>query len=110
MGDDDTPTGADSGDGVMQITPAAVESTDSPESDVYFVQVQSLADEMSAIQSVGQLKQLGHQAHVTESDVDGKIWYRVMIGGFPDRASAQTVRDTLSTQGVADTLIVKNGQ
>ena len=79
-------------------------------SDAYLVQVQSFADEMSAMQSVAHLKQMGHPAHVTESDVDGRIWYRVMVGGFPDRASAQTARDALSTQGVVDTLIVKNGQ
>ncbi|BBO67450.1 type II secretion system protein GspD [Desulfosarcina alkanivorans] len=104
------PGGTGSGDGVTQIPPAAIESAGSRTDGAYLVQVQSFADERSAIRSVTRLKQMGHQAHIAETDVDGKIWYRVQIGHYPDRATAQTARDTLSGQGMTDTLIIKNGQ
>jgi cell division protein FtsN len=51
---------------------------------------------------------MGHQAHIDETDVDGKIWYRIKIGDFPDRETAQTTRKTLAEQGIAGTLIIKN--
>ncbi len=95
-------------DPTMQTTPATAESPGNGEAGGYHLQVQSFSDEMSALGSVERLKQMGHQAHVTETDVDGKIWYRVQIGGFPDRVAAQQARDTLSGQGMTDTLIIKN--
>ena len=95
---------------LMQIKPSAAESVNNPAADSYHLQVQSVSDQMSAIGSIERLKQMGHQAHIAETDVDGKIWYRVQIGGFPDRVAAQMARDTLTGQGFTDTLIIKNGQ
>jgi general secretion pathway protein D len=93
---------------MMQMVPADAQSKPSALAGGYHLQVQSHSDQMSAIASVERLKQMGHQAHIDETDVDGKIWYRVNIGDFPDRVAAQTARDTLSEQGIADTLIIKN--
>jgi cell division septation protein DedD len=103
----DTP--ADDGS-MMQIVPSAAEAQPSVLAGSYHLQVQSLSDQMSAIESVERLKQMGHQAHIDETDVDGKIYYRVRIGSFPDRIAAQMARDTLTGQGFTDTLIIKNGQ
>ena len=97
-------------DHTMQIKPFVAESVNNPAADGYHLQVQSVSDEMSAIESVERLKQIGHQARIAETDVDGKIWYRVQIGGFPDRIAAQMARDTLTEQGFTDTLIIKKGQ
>ncbi len=100
-----------SDDGVMQINPdIAADSAGSQSAGGYHIQVQSYADEMSAIQSVERLKQMGHPAQIAETDVDGKIWYRVQIGEYPDRATAQEAKDALSGQGLTDTLIIKNDQ
>ncbi len=90
------------------VRPAEGESVGRAAPGGYLLQVQSLADEMSAIQAVARLKQMGHAAYIAATDVDGKIWYRIQIGGFPDRAAAQITRDALSGQGLADTLIIKN--
>ncbi len=98
------------GDPIMQISPSAAESVTNPAADSYYLQVASVSDQMSAIGSIERLKQMGHQAHIAETDVDGKIWYRVQIGGFPDRVAAQMARNTLTGQGFTDTLIIKNGQ
>jgi general secretion pathway protein D len=100
--------GTGAGDPVMQINPSAAESVGNRSADGYHLQVQSFSDQLSAIGSVERLKQMGHQAYITETDVDGKIWYRVQISGFPDRVAAQMARDTLSGQGMTDTLIIKN--
>ena len=97
-------------DHTMQIKPFVAESVNNPAADSYYLQVESVSDQMSAIGSIERLKQMGHQAHIAETDVDGKIWYRVQIGGFPDRVAAQMARDTLTEQGFTDTLIIKNGQ
>ena len=104
----DGPAGTGTSNHVMQIMPFAAGSASSSEAGGYLVQVQSFSDQLSAIESVERLKEMGHQAHIAETDVDGKIWYRVQIGGFPDRVAAQTARDTLSGQGLTDTLIIKN--
>jgi general secretion pathway protein D len=86
---------------------AANEATGVNGSGGYIIQVQSFADEMSALESEARLKKLGYRAYIKQTDVKGKIWYRVQIGGLPDRAAAQSMRETLSTQGFAHTLIIK---
>jgi len=110
MMDDKGETGTGNSDPLMQKTPAVTESGNNSASGGYLLQVQSFSDEMSATGSVQRLNKMGHAAYIAETDVDGKIWYRVQIGGFPDRVAAQMARDTLSEQGIADTLIIKNGQ
>ena len=110
MMDDKSNTSSGNNASLVQITPAAAESVNNSASGGYLLQVQSFSDEMSAMGSVERLKKMGHSAYISETDVDGKIWYRVQIGGFPDRVAAQTARDALSEQGIADTLIIKNDQ
>jgi len=104
----DSPGETGTSDAVLQIKPSTAESVDDRSVNGYHLQVQSFSDELSAIESVEELKQMGHQAHIAETDVGGKIWYRVQIGSFPDRVAAQMARDTLSGQGITDTLIIKN--
>ena len=84
-------------------------ASDSP-AGTYLLQVQSFADERSALDSQTALQKLGYPADITKTDVDGKIWYRVRIGGFADRPSAIAVRSTLAEQGFTDTLIIEEGQ
>jgi general secretion pathway protein D len=96
-----------SGDRVMQISPETLESPSSAETGGYWIQVQSFSDELKALQSAARLNRMGHQAQVAETDVDGKIWYRVQIGGFADRAAAQKAQKTLIGQGIEGTLLHK---
>jgi cell division septation protein DedD len=102
------PDGTGASGPVLPIKPSAAESVDDRSAAGYHLQVQSFSDQRSAIGSVERLKQMGHQAHIAETDVDGKIWYRVLIGDFPDRGAAQTTRDALSEQGMTDALVIKN--
>ncbi|BBO87462.1 type II secretion system secretin GspD [Desulfosarcina ovata] len=74
----------------------------------YRLQVQSVADEQSALESMERLIRMGYPAHVTQIELANKIWYRVQIGGFADRISAEEARDALSAKGFADTLIIKS--
>ncbi|MCB2148026.1 MAG: type II secretion system secretin GspD [Deltaproteobacteria bacterium] len=110
MRDNTGETGTANSGPLMQSPPAAAESVNNRASGGYLLQVQSFSDEMSALESVERLKRMGHPAYIAETDVGGKIWYRIQIGGFPDRAAAQAARDALSDQGIADTLILKNDQ
>ena len=71
--------------------------------------MQSFSDEQSALGSVDRLKQIGYPAFISKTDVDGKAWYRVQIGGFADRDAALLARDNLSGQGIADAFIIKSG-
>lgn len=108
--DDQIPSGTGGDYEADPIEPKAAASTDQPSpAERYYLQVQSFADEFTATASVARLNRMGHPAQIAETDVDGKIWYRVQIGGFPDRPSAQQVQDTLLEQGITDTFIVKTG-
>ena len=107
LNDTDETEPASSGDPVMQITPERLESLSGTETGSYLIQVQSFSDQLKALQSVARLNRMGHQAQVAETDLDGKIWYRVQIGGFTDWATAQSAQKTLIGQGIAGTLILK---
>ncbi|BBO80148.1 type II secretion system protein GspD [Desulfosarcina ovata subsp. sediminis] len=74
----------------------------------YRLQVQSVADEQSALESMERLVRMGYPAHVTQIELANKIWYRVQVGGFPNRASAEEARDALSAKGFTDTLVIKS--
>ncbi|MGD8703860.1 MAG: type II secretion system secretin GspD, partial [Desulfosarcina sp.] len=103
-----SPTAAVSADDVLNISPAAAPSTGDRSAGGYRLQVQSYSDENAAIDSVKQLQQMGHRAEVAPAEVNGKIWYRIQIAGFNDWAEAQTAKETLSDQGLADAFIIKN--
>jgi len=85
-------------------SPAAGESD---ATGAYLLQVQSFTDEVAAIESVARLNDWGYAASIVETDLDGKVWYRVRVGGFPDRTSAENARDKLIKQGITDTLILE---
>lgn len=95
------PTGAGESMQVQQEAAGSVER--------YTLQLQSFADQQTALASVARLNRMGHAAHIVETDVDGKIWYRVQIDGYPDRPSAQEAQDALYGEGITDTLIIKTG-
>ncbi|HSO19161.1 MAG TPA: type II secretion system secretin GspD, partial [Desulfosarcina sp.] len=73
----------------------------------YFLQVQSFSDETTALASLAHLRQMGHPAAIDRSEVDGKIWYRVQIGGFTDLAAARLAQEQLVEQGMPDAFIIK---
>ncbi len=111
--DDDVPgivieEGAKAGEPAPQALPEASAAPDSAAGQSYLLQVRSVADERSALESRAALKALGYPAYITETDVDGKIWYRVRIAGFADRSAALEVRGRLTEQGFTDTLIIED--
>ena len=111
--DDDVPgivieEGAKAGEPAPQTLPEASAAADTAAGQSYLLQVRSVADERSALESQAALKTLGYPAYITETDVDGKIWYRVRIAGFADRSAALEVRGRLTEQGFTDTLIIED--
>ena len=74
----------------------------------YYVQVHSFADQRSAMEAAERLKPLGHEPQVVETELDGKIWYRVQIGDGSDLDSARKIRDGLIKQGYRGILILRN--
>ncbi len=90
-----------------QFAPGAETSSMNQASENYLLQVQSYSDETSAIQSVEHLQQMGYPAAIATSELDGKIWYRVQIGGFSDIAAARTTQTQLAEQGMVDSFIIK---
>ena len=83
------------------------DAQDSAATEEYLIQVEAFSDKELAIESVQRLKEMDYHAYITESHVDGKTWYRVQIGGFSDRAAAQTTRDALSDEGISEPFIIK---
>ena len=83
------------------------DAQDAAATEEYLIQVEAFSDKELAIESVQRLKEMDYHAYITESDVDGKTWYRVQIGGFSDRAAAQTTRDALSDEGISEPFIIK---
>jgi len=106
MGGDQSRTDGTTRDDAMAAADAGATAMDQPPEN-YLLQVQSFSDETSAIASVDHLKKLGYPATIAQSKVDGKIWYRVQIGGFPDLAAARTTQEQLAEQGMLDSFIIK---
>lgn len=88
---------------------AASPSLGRPAEGGYVIQVQSLTDELSALQAAQRLEAMGHPIHITQSDVNGKIWYRLRTDTFPDLAAAETAQADLAGRGIGGTLIMKTG-
>jgi general secretion pathway protein D len=74
--------------------------------DRYVLQVQSFADEVNALEAVNRLGKIGYNAQVIETEVENKMWYRIQIGSFQDRATAQKVQKNLAEEGMTDTIII----
>jgi general secretion pathway protein D len=78
--------------------------------DAYFLQVQSFADEMNAIEMETRLNAMGYKAQIVETEVENKVWYRIQVGGYPDRASALKAQESLTEKGLNGTLILHKGR
>ena len=87
---------------------ASSESLTMAPSGPYMIQVHAFTDEQSSLDAKDRLTRLGYAARIVESDIDGKIWYRVQIGEGLELDSARRIRDALIKQGYRGILILRN--
>jgi cell division septation protein DedD len=59
------------------------------------VQVNAFPDEKSAKTWVDRLKDKGYNAYLSESRVQGRLWYRVRVGRFDSREEAEKTQESL---------------
>lgn len=59
------------------------------------VQVNAFPDEKTAKTWVDRLKDKGYNAYLSESRVQGRLWYRVRVGRFESREEAEKTQETL---------------
>ena len=59
------------------------------------VQVNAFPDEKTAKTWVDRLKDKGYNAYLSESRVQGRLWYRVRVGHFESREEAEKTQDSL---------------
>ena len=59
------------------------------------VQVNAFPDEKSAKTWVDRLRDKGYNAYLSESRIQGRIWYRVRVGHFETRDEAEKTQDSL---------------
>jgi len=62
------------------------------------VQVNASPDEKSQKQLVERLKQKGYDAYIVTTNQNGRDWYRVRVGHFPDRGRAQEMLEVLQSK------------
>jgi cell division septation protein DedD len=61
-----------------------------PASGRFSIQVASVQESQGAEKLVGELRKKGYQAYQVRSEVAGKgVWYRIRVGAFEDRGSAE---------------------
>jgi cell division septation protein DedD len=60
------------------------------------VQVAALADRKDADAMAAGLQKNGYEAYVMTAHAEGKTWYRVRVGQYPDVASAKQLRQALA--------------
>ena len=73
----------------------------------YTVQVASFAEEKDAKARAGELKAKGYQSFYLAATVNGKVWYRVLLGMFPTVKAADEYRAKLLKEGGTKTAIVQ---
>jgi len=71
----------------------------------YFVQAGAFARPEDAEQQRARLAMLGYEAKVTEREQSGRTVYRVRIGPFPAKDSADGAKEKLSAAGVDAALV-----
>lgn len=76
--------------------------------DGFFIQVQSLADEQTALQAARHFETIGYPIQIVPSEINGKIWYRLRTGTFPELAGAESAQADLAGRGIVGTLIMKS--
>jgi cell division septation protein DedD len=60
---------------------------------------------------VDQLKKGGYDAYVMETEVKGKVWYRVRVGFFPSREEARRVaREITRSYGLQSPWLARQPQ
>jgi cell division septation protein DedD len=59
------------------------------------VQVNAFPDEKSAKTLVDRLRDKGYNAYLAESQVQGRVWYRVRVGRFESRDEAEKTQESL---------------
>jgi general secretion pathway protein D len=101
-------TQPDAGADSTSAPPIDPESLPAAISGPYSVQVHAFADQQSAMDATARLAGLGHPAKIVETDIDGKIWYRVQIGNGLELDSARGIRDRLIQQGYRGILILRS--
>jgi DedD protein len=73
----------------------------------YTVQIASYQDKQSATEDVKKMKQNGYAAFVLASDVPGKgTWYRVRIGSFTKKESAEKLSQDIHAKAGVTSLVV----
>jgi cell division protein FtsN len=75
----------------------------------YTLQVASYPDKDGAEHDVKRLKQSGYAAFIVAADVPGKgVWYRVRLGSFSNKASAEKLqKDVQAKQGIASIVVME---
>jgi cell division protein FtsN len=89
--------------------PAATETSARPGADafVYFVQIGAYGRNEEAEQQRARLAMAGMTAKVTERDVSGRTVYRVRLGPFDVRETAEAVKQQAADGGFADAALVR---
>jgi len=87
---------------------ASSESLTMAPSGPYMIQVHAFTDEQSSLDAKDRLTRLGHAAKIVETDMNGKVWYRVQIGEGLELDTARRIRDALIKQGYRGILILRN--
>ena len=59
------------------------------------VQVNAFPDEKSAKTLVDRLRDKGYNAYLSESRIQGRVWYRVRVGRFESRDEAEKTQESL---------------
>ena len=59
------------------------------------VQVNAFPDENSAKTWVDRLRDKGYNAYLSESRIQGRVWYRVRVGRFESREEAEKTQESL---------------
>jgi cell division septation protein DedD len=59
------------------------------------VQVNAFPDEKSAKTWVDRLRDKGYNAYLSESRIQGRLWYRVRVGRFESRDEAEKTQEAL---------------
>ncbi len=71
----------------------------------YFVQAGAFAKPEDAEQQRARLAMMGYEAKVTEREQSGRTVYRVRIGPFPAKDTADGAKDKLAAAGVESALV-----
>lgn len=88
--------GVDSGVDVPPDSSDSGEQAKAEETRKYTLQVSSFQDKSQADSLIDELKRKGFESFRVEADVNGVVWYRVRVGKFEARASAEAEMERLA--------------